>query len=630
MPTSESRIWPTISVMLGALAWLPSRMAMPSDALDASWGAVLHEAARQSWQFGADLVFTYGPLGYLVVPTFAPDIFWWMVAFHIVVGAGCGWAFHALARNAGWPSWAGAAMLLALLPPTRGSSDIPFLLPVVLWPFLALQAPRPRAEPAALALSVVVGAVALVKFTTFMLAAGLACVLAADDLVRRRRLPVVSAMFLTAVLALWLMAGQTLSVLPAWLHTSFETSSAYSEAMSTPVGPYQRRELLLFAVNACALLGLATWRAVQQDGLRASALLLPASLLLVMFVQFKLGFVRHDAHATVAMFLMPVLGVLVATGGVPETARRRFRLLACVVVLLGLTSYAYGLRRYFDRLDPIEHYRAAYAFQIATVVDFARPAQMTTRLTHQRERALEALRTALPLPAGAGTIDLYGHRQGLLLAQALPYAPRPVFQSYGAYTPGLAELNRRFLASAQGPRRVLFDGGTIDHRYPLMDEALSLPVLLTQFDVRGVVDGFTLLERRATARSLAWAPQRQLSTTLDAAIAVESSEGPVWAEIDIEPTVGGRLLAMAYKLSPLYLEVTTADGAVRPHRIMRPLVRGGMLLSPLIGSSDEFVRLVQGGAITSAQRVTSVRVVADWPSTYRSRVGVRLSRLVVR
>lgn len=627
---SASRIWSTVSAVLGALSWLPARMAMPSDALDASWGAVLQHAARQHWQFGQDLVFTYGPLGYLGVQMYAPDMFWWMVAFHLAAGAGCGWALHALAGNAGWAPWTGAALVLTLLPPTRGSSDIPLLLPVVLWPFLALQSTRARAEPATLALSVVVGAVALVKFTTFMLAACLAGVLAVDDVARRRRWPLASAVFLTAVMGLWLMAGQKPSVFPAWVSTSFETSAAYSEAMSTPVGPYQRRELLLFAVNACALIGVAMWRAVRCGGLRASASALPVSLLVVMFVQFKLGFVRHDAHATVAMFMMPVLGVLVATGAATEADRRRFRFLGAVVILMGLTSYAYGLRRYFDRLDPVEHYRASYAFQIDALRGFARPVQLARTLMRDRERALATLRAALPMNSGGDSIDLYGHRQGLLLAHPVPYTPRPVFQSYGAYTPGLSSLNKRFLESTRGPRRVLFDGVTIDHRYPLMDEAMSLPVLLTRFDVRGVVGGLPLLERRATARSLTVMSQRTLSATLGAAIPVDSREGPVWAQIDLQLSLAGRVLAAAYKLPPVYLEVTTADGAVRPHRIIRALVRRGLLLSPLVESSDAFVRLARGGVVAPAERVTSVRVRADWPGAYHSRVEVRMSRLVVQ
>jgi hypothetical protein len=182
--------------------------------------------------------------------------------------------------------------------------------------------------------------------------------------------PTASLLFLVSAAAAWVLTGQHVSGLAAWLQTSAETSSAYSEAMSTPVGPYQRRELALFAVNVAALMGLEVWRACRASQPRRAAAAVTISLAMIVFVAFKLGFVRHDAHATVAMFLMPVLGVVVATGDIAPAHRRRFARLAGVVVLIGFTSYAYGLRRYYDRLAPPEHYRAAYAFQLSAMARY--------------------------------------------------------------------------------------------------------------------------------------------------------------------------------------------------------------------------------------------------------------------
>lgn len=621
----HSRIWPLISAVLGALAWLPARVSMPSASLDGSWGSVLLDAARHSRQFGTDVVFTYGPLGFLQVPTFTPDLFWWAVAFQLVVGAACGLALQAIVRNAGWPDWAGPLVLLALVPPVLGSSDIPLLLPVVLWPFLAIQSTRDREQRTLMLLSVVVGAVALVKFTTFVLAFALAIVLAVDDLVRRGRRPRAAAIVAATIVVLWMAAGQHLSGFPAWVRTGVETSSAYSEAMSTPVGPYQRRELLLFAVNAGALLMLATWRTARAEGVRLSAATLPASLLLIVFVQFKLGFIRHDAHATVSMFLMPILGVLVASGVAAPVDRTRFRRLAAAVLLLGFVSYAYGLRRYFDRLAPPEHYRAAYAFQLDAIARYSKPARLHATLTREYDAVLAALRAELPLPAGEGTIDQYGHRQGLLLAHRVAYVPRPVFQSYGAYSEGLAVLNREHLEGERAPSRVLWDTQTIDHRYPLMDDGLSLPVLLTRYDVRGASGDLTLLERRRDPRTIRFTPLGTLSTTIGAAVPIPAAEAPVWAEVDVDVSTAGRLLALSFKLAPVYLEVTTADGLVHQHRIMRPLARAGMLLSPLVRSRDEFIRFATGAGADAGQRVTSVRVIVDWPIAYATPVRIRLS-----
>lgn len=109
-----------------------------------------------------------------------------------------------------------------------------------------------------------------------------------------------------------------------------------------------------------------------------------------------------------------------------------------------------------------------------------------------------------------------------------------------------------------------------------------------------------------------------------AAVAVPATSAMVWAQIEVDSSAVGRLMAMAYKLPPLYLEVTTADGAVRQHRIVRPLARAGMLLSPLVRSRDEFIALAAGDAPLESQRVTSVKVVVDWAFAYATPVRVRL------
>ncbi len=50
------------------LAW-PFRSQFPRVTLDLSWKMGLHQAARDGLAFGRDIVFTYGPLGFLSWPT---------------------------------------------------------------------------------------------------------------------------------------------------------------------------------------------------------------------------------------------------------------------------------------------------------------------------------------------------------------------------------------------------------------------------------------------------------------------------------------------------------------------------------------------------------------------------------
>ena len=48
------------------LLFPPWQFAVPGTGLDASWVEVIGHGARHGWQWGRDVVFTYGPLGYLL------------------------------------------------------------------------------------------------------------------------------------------------------------------------------------------------------------------------------------------------------------------------------------------------------------------------------------------------------------------------------------------------------------------------------------------------------------------------------------------------------------------------------------------------------------------------------------
>lgn len=627
--TRPTTPWPAVAcVCLGLLAYLPERPGLPGSDLDASWVGVLHEAARHGWQFGTDIIFTYGPLGYLSVPIFAPDTFWWLVLLRLCVGAVAGYAFHHVFRDTQLAGWMTPLVLLAVLPPTMSSFDLPFVVPIVLWMYLGLFTPGARPRHTLAALSAIVAAIALVKFTWLTLAMGVAVLLTVEDVGRRRQWPIPTIVFLASCLLLWVGFGQQLAHLPAWLATGWDTAAAYSEAMSTPVGPYQRRELLLFALTSLALLGMAVvavretrparWRVVPVSGLA-----------LLLFVLFKLGFVRHDAHATVAMFAMPLLGTLV---GAHLVARRDARALLAIagVMALCVASYAYGLRRYSDRLTPPAHYLIYGAQRLQTLRDFTHPLRLHAQLTRERDAALSTLREELPLPTLEGSADLYAFRQNLLLAHQIAYAPRPVFQSYGAYTPALAEANRRFLASDSGPRHVLFDAATIDSRYPLMDDGLSLPLLLGAFEVREEVGAFARLERSATPRAaVALTPRAEFEIEFDEEVNIETGDDAVWADVVVNKTLPGLLSRVAFKLPPLYVEVRTADQAVRLFRIISDVAREGMLLSPLVESGHQFAGFAQGEPPAASQRVTSIRVRRDWRVGYEPTIRLRLFALTL-
>lgn len=68
-----------------ALLTLPAFGDSPGNTLDASWVAALHVAAHRRLQFGSEIVFTYGPLGFLTLPIPYFAATWGLSVVYIIV-----------------------------------------------------------------------------------------------------------------------------------------------------------------------------------------------------------------------------------------------------------------------------------------------------------------------------------------------------------------------------------------------------------------------------------------------------------------------------------------------------------------------------------------------------------------
>ena len=127
--------------------------------------------------------------------------------------------------------------------------------------------------------------------------------------------------------------------------------------------------------------------------------------------------------------------------------------------------------------------------------------------------------------------------QAVLLAHALDFQPRPVFQSYMAYTPRLARMNADVLLDEHAPEWILFPVMTIDRRLPALDDAPSWPLLLTHYQLAGAPGGIPLLRRSATPLPWHFEPLRHFETETGQFVHVPSAaDGLIWARIDVHET----------------------------------------------------------------------------------------------
>ena len=559
--------------------------------LDYSWTQALQIGFATHRQFGTDIIFTYGPWGFLgcgyYPPTYLISVVAWASLALVFLHAGWRLACHFSRNRLVAGLWLVGVTAAVSIPAKNDFSIIP-----VAWVMLLLCqhffSEEPALTPTSILLAASMGWMSLVKFTNLMECAIVLAVIAADTIFRRRRFPWMVAVWVVSLLFFWVAAGQRLDLLEPFLLSSWRITTGYTEAMMLSGETETRAAVcyLLLATLLCVLFGRMAWLRY-----RYFAVLPTVALGMILFMVFKMGYVRnsweHEATSAMALVLVSLMGLAVCQ----KEQKRLLTATVCLLVfamLFAASTFNYwlpgnGLSRQF-----------AQTFNLTSL--FAPVAASSTgSLRSEYESSLASERKDVLVSSIKGSADLYSYDQIFLFAHGLSYQPRPVMQSYSAYTPELAEINSAHLRTAQAADNILFAVQTIDGRFPALDDGLSWPELLTRYDFKGVADAeakFLLLSRASAPRTFHLIPLQNITANMGEAVAVPAMiKGPVWAEIVIKKTLAGKLASMLYKPPVLTLEVTLKDDSKHRYRLVPGMAASGFLLSPIIADNAAFAAL---------------------------------------
>ena len=602
------------------------------DDIDNAWTQALHVAFSQHWQFGRDIVFTYGPWGFLArgyyPPTYPAAVIAWTILSLVFLWAGWRLACHLSGnRLLSW-LWlivfTGAASI-----PVGNDFDGRLAAWVVLLLFLHFFVEEGAFTPTQAVLVVSLGWLSLVKFTGLMESVLVVALIAADNVFRHRRFPWIVPLWAASLLFFWVMAGQHLSSFGPYLGNSWQIASGYTEAMMR-TGRMETRDVcgfLLLAVLLCMMTGGVAWARLRFWG----ALPL-AGLGGILFIVFKQGYVRHDRHvvAAVMSLLLVSLACLALVG--PAKGRKMGQALLLLAGSVLMASLVFRYR--FPDNDLWTQW--AGTFKPGNLMGPV-TGVFTGRLRNDYEKDLAKIREKYLVPPMQGGADLYSSFQTILFAHGLRYQPRPVIQSYSAYTPELARLNATHLQTDRAAGNLLFAIEPIDGRFPALDDGLSWPELLTRYDLRSASDAlgkYLFLSRSAVPREYHLSPlQDALARWGEPVTPPSATNGPIWVEIEIKKSLIGTVVSMLYKPPVLLLTVSQRDHGQQDFRLVPAMARGGFLLSPVIGDSRAFAALasVDGQRGLAGREVMSMTLSADTRShstiCYQSPMAVRFYRL---
>jgi hypothetical protein len=602
-----------------------------TDGIDNAWAQVYHMAFSRHWQFGQDIVFTYGPWGFLArgyYPlTYPVAVIAWIILSLVFLSAGWRLARHLSGNQLVAGLWLVGFTAAASIP-AGDDFNARLVAWVLLLLFLHFFVEECVFTPIQAFLVVSLGWLSLVKFTGLVESVMVVAVIAADNIFRHRRFPWIVPLWVASLVFFWVAARQHLSLLGPFLCNSWRITSGYTEAVML-TGKMEARNavcFLLIAALLCALTGRVAW--ARHRFLGALPLM---GLGTILFIVFKLGYVRNDRHeiaSPMALVLISLVCLAVAWSGGKRAAG------AALCLLIASTLFASSVFNYWLPGNGLWK-QLAGTFSIYNL--FAPVAgPFTGYLRSDYEKNLASERKTHPLPPIEGDTDLYSYDQTVLFAHALPYQPRPIIQSYSAYTPELAAMNAAHLRTARAARNILFAVQPLDDRFPSLDDGLSWPELLTLYDLKGASDDkgtYLVLSRAAVAREFHLTPLQNTSARFGEPVTLPAAtNGPVWVEIEIKKSLAGTAVSALYKPPELMLIVSLQDRTQRRFRLVPGVAGGGFLLSPLIADNRSFAALASTGwQDLAGLEVVSMTISADTGSgstpCYQSPMSVRFYHL---
>lgn len=445
-----------LGVLVGLCSWITVPL-YPSPSLDSSWVLGLQMGLDRGFHFGPEILFTYGPLGFLQVPTagFSPYAqlgALYALAMQLALGLTLVWA----ARRAFGP-WLGvplalaAAMLLSLAP-------IVAIALTLTWSLVVLGPGSPalvrRLFPYLAAAFAAIELLDKLSVGPVILAIGAITVVAMEGR-RLRNVLAFAGTFVAVFAVLWFSLGQSVSNLGQFARSGYEIVTGYSAAMAAAAPENETARIAVFAA-----ITVAAFAAGYLAGRRLATtrrLAIGLVLLVTSFGVWKMAFVRFGLPTMPYLFnaAIPVwLAFSWHEIELPGVLRRASApLLALVAAVLVLIVYFPVTKLPLSTLDPVKRIET----ETEQLSDLLAPSEFED----VQERSRAELTTYFPLDPRTRallrnqTVSIDQADSVIAWAYDLDWRPLPVFQAYAAYTPYLDHQNEEALLAADGPSRVL-------------------------------------------------------------------------------------------------------------------------------------------------------------------------------
>ena len=589
--------------------------------IDPGWQWAANQAADAGLVFGRDIVFAYGPLAFLMVPLDISSNLLVANLFLLVVQVLFTATLTALfVRDRRYLAAAAAFAVLFVIARHQGLALEGFF-PLVVGLLVLLGVFTDSRLPIAAAATLA----AILLMVKMSLGIAALAILAVASFVARflfnrtYRLALGLLAFPVTLIVLATMLFDRPGTFFHWLQLSLQVVSGYSIANSitnAETGPML--QVVAGAIAVGAWIGLSVLH-------RRDRRLLACNLvfLVVVLIQFRLAFVRHDNHQ---YQFIPFMLALIAVSSLFAQRRRQIAAHVAFFALLLIGGAVTSLA------DPVGR-----GLVPANLLSGGSGSTALSRLLHIRETraklAAESTVNLEPLRFGDDLRDLLeGSRNGVgtlpweiqyCPANGLKWNPTPTLQLYSAYTRDLDLWSAEHYAGTDAPEFIINSFAAVGMRRQLFDAPATWRTIFLSYELRSAgwqPEPVLLLERRRKPLQWTFEEVSQDSIAIGgASIPVPATEHLVFADIDLRLTGLGKIQKSVFRVATVVLVMTHESGHISICRLIPGTAGNSLLINRFPRDFRGYRRLWQG---IPDDPVVRVAISGDGTSSFRPRAGV--------
>jgi hypothetical protein len=611
----------------------------PIAGLDASWRISINLALKNNLQWGSDYVFTYGPLGYLYtrLAIFVPQ--WHIILFSFFVWVNTLFIarYFILASKIHDKKHLAIGVVIALMFSYIIKIEITSTVMYVVIFYLLFSIKHDNAF--ALTIAIIASTLnlfiklnyflpILIIFSTYYLVV----FLFREKLkIRKRILPAL----LFQIFLIYLIAANYNINITGYIKSGWYLANSYNDAMFMPVfhesamsrlfyliHPSFNKEwisffiILLSVLITLPIIGIV-WKNRKKVTSNSLSLLTVLFSFFFLFISFKYAFVRHGGlsylYPPLPIFIFAV--VISFSGWNTGNNRRSINMLvilsfpACVVV----NAHVMRTKSY------------SYSFIVNKLKESYRKLLSKNEITEggkKKGNNIHYLPSQIKDKIGNSTIDILPSEISIAYFNNLNYNPRPVGQSYAAYSKPLDDFNYAKYTSSTAPEYLIFRNGSIDNRYHFFDEGRTKLGIRQRYVVVDSFNGNLLLKKSDTLKQILTVQQKIQVIKLNKVYSLSESQKLQYATFDIRYTKRGNLVRFMFQPPRLTITFVLEDGRLISHRLIISTLQNPVMISSYIESNADALNFFSGNQI-AGKKIRQLKISApSW--AYEKDINLQL------